>query len=295
MSNVDLENRILTNEELVSLIQTGKNRADNMLALWQQCEKFVAVFDRKYTGLAEYEDLMQSGFIGLYNAVQGYEPDRGMKFISYCGFWIRREMQRCVNETRGIHIPADMGNSVQEYKKAVSKYMQKYGYEPSEREISVIMGVSREKLRQIHQTAQIGQIQSLSEPVENEDGEMSLEECIASPENLEEATVKAMDAEEMKRELWLAVDNLPEEEATIIYNVYLDDMTRAAAGKAIGVSQSKARALENRALQTLRRSHKTKYRRYSEEYISAAPISHTGLKSFKTTWWSGTERLAIKD
>lgn len=150
------------------------------------------------------------------------------------------------------------------------------------------------KLDQIRKAAQISNIRSLSEPVQNEDSDTTLEECIASHEELEESVNKAVDTEEMKRALWIAVGDLPEKETAVIHKIYLENMTRAAAGKYVGLSLSETRTLENRALIRLGRSHRTLYRRYYEEYISAADISHTGLRSFKTTWWSETERLALK-
>lgn len=53
--SMNLENRI-SNEQLVSRIQSGEDEAENMLKLWEQNRKFITMMARKYAGLAEMED-----------------------------------------------------------------------------------------------------------------------------------------------------------------------------------------------------------------------------------------------
>ena len=50
---------MMDNEQLVARIQAGENEAENMLQLWQQNRGFIATVARKYTSLAEMEDLEQ--------------------------------------------------------------------------------------------------------------------------------------------------------------------------------------------------------------------------------------------
>ena len=73
----------MDNEQLVARIQAGENKADNMLQLWQQNRGFIATMARKYTNLAEMEDLEQEGYIypvkGKGNFVTGNQAVREKK------------------------------------------------------------------------------------------------------------------------------------------------------------------------------------------------------------------------
>lgn len=109
-----------TNEQLVARIQAGENEAENMLQLWRQNKGFIAAVARKYTSLAEMEDLEQEGYIGLCEAVRHYEPDKGMKFISYAAFWIRQAMRRYVDNCGAVvRLPSNMVDWIRAYKRAV--------------------------------------------------------------------------------------------------------------------------------------------------------------------------------
>lgn len=110
MSNstgTNLENRI-SNENLVRRIQNGKETAANMAQLWQQTKAFIAMIARKYTGYAEFDDLVQEGYLGLYEAVNHYDTARGIPFINYAClvekvFTMRREENSISYYLKKIH------------------------------------------------------------------------------------------------------------------------------------------------------------------------------------------------
>ena len=92
----------MTNEQLVLRIKAGEAVADNMLALWQQCQRFIFTIAKRYSAYEDMEDLTQQGYIGLCNAVDGYDPDSETPFINYAAFWIRQSMQRYIDECSGL-------------------------------------------------------------------------------------------------------------------------------------------------------------------------------------------------
>ena len=71
----------MTNEELAIRIKAGIDTADNMLQLWEQTRRFIRRIASRYVGAAELEDLEQEGYLALYDAVDGYRPDLGCKFL----------------------------------------------------------------------------------------------------------------------------------------------------------------------------------------------------------------------
>ena len=284
-----------TNECIVAAVQAGGSEAENMLQLWKQNKGFIATIARRYSAWAEMEDLEQEGYIALCEAVQHYNPARSMSFISYAAFWIKRRMRICADNSRMVRLSFNAGDEVRQYQKIMREYRQEYGCDPSDRELCAFLYVSREKLDQIRKAALMGNIRSLSEPIPGMDDEISLGDTVASGEDMEEDTIREIDKERMKRELWIAVDQLPGDQPAVLRMVYKEGMTRIKAGEVLGYGNGKVGIEERRALKALRLPHRCgKFRAYFEEYLSAAPIHHVGVRRFNETWTSEVEREALR-
>ena len=76
-----------TNEELAVMIQGG--RADLVPTLWEQVERFVAKQAHRWflnnRRRVEFDDLYQSGFLAMMEAVRTFDPDGGSSFLSWMG------------------------------------------------------------------------------------------------------------------------------------------------------------------------------------------------------------------
>ena len=284
-----------TNECIVAAVQVGDNEAENMLQLWQQNKGFIAMIARRYSAGAEMEDLEQEGYIALCEAVQHYDPARGMSFISYAAFWIKRRMRICADNSRTVRLSFNAGDEVRQYQKIMREYRHEYGCDPSDRELCGFLYVSREKLDQIRKAAQMGNIRSLDEPVQGMEGDISIGDTVPSGEDMEEDTIREIDKEQMKRELWIAVDQLPGDLPAAVRLRYKDRLTLEKTWQALGVNRERARQLESKAMRILRQPHRCKvFRGYFEEYLSAAPIHHVGVQRYLDTWESEVEREALR-
>ena len=285
----------MDNEQLVARIQGGDNESENMLQLWKQNKGFIATIARKYSAGAEMEDLEQEGYIALCEAVQHYDPERGMSFISYAAFWIKRRMRICADNSRTVRLSFNAGDEVRQYQKIMREYRQEYGCDPSDWELCGFLYVSREKLDQIRKAARMGNIRSLDEPVQGMDGDISLGDTVASGEDAIEDAIREIDKERMKRELWIAVDQLPGNLPAAVRLRYENGLTLEKTGQALGVNRERARQLESKAFRILRLPRRCKkFRAYFEEYLSAAPIHHVGVRRFNETWTSEVEREALR-
>lgn len=112
--------------------------------------------------------------------------------------------------------------------------------------------------------------------------------------NLEEDTMQEIDAEVMKRDLWVAVDDLPRKLSSVIRCRFLEGKTLKETGQVNGMKIESVRQQQEKALRSLRQSSRgRKYRGYYEEYISATPVYHVGVEPFQRTWTSSTERIAL--
>ncbi len=284
-----------TNECIVAAVQAGDNEAENMLQLWQQNKGFIAMMARRYSAGAEMEDLEQEGYIALCEAARHYESDRGASFISYAAFWIKRRMRICADNNRTVRLSFNAGDEVRQYQKIMREYRQEYGCDPSDRELCGFLYVSREKLDQIRKAAQMGNIRSLDEPLQGMDGDINIADTVPSGEDMEGDAIREIDKERMKRELWLAVDQLPGDLPAAVRLRYKDRLTLEKTGQALGVNRERARQLESKAMRILRQPHRCRtFRAYFEEYLSAAPVHHVGVQRYLETWESEVEREAIR-
>ncbi len=286
----------MDNEQLVARIKSEGQSSEDMLNLWEKNKAFVAMIARRYSSIAEMEDLQQEGFIGLYEAARHYEADKGILFINYAAFWIKQRMRRYVdNCCRMVRLPSHAVDEAQRYKKIAGEYCKYYGHEATDSEMSTLLGVSEEKLDQIKKVAHMRQIRSLDEPMPGMDEDVTIGDTISSDVEIEENVIEAMDTEEMKRELWLAVDGLPNNQPAVIRLRYQEGKTLKETGERFGISLQNVKKIQDKAVRTLKqRSHRYKYRRYYEEYLSSASVRHIGVQRFNETWTSEVEREALR-
>ena len=79
----------MTNEQLVLRIQAGENVAENMEQLYNQVSRFIHSVASRYRDSGELEDLEQEGYLALYPAIDGYDPNQGATFLTYAEYHIR--------------------------------------------------------------------------------------------------------------------------------------------------------------------------------------------------------------
>ena len=286
----------MTNEQLVAHIRGHINEAENMLQLYNQNRGFIYKMAMKFQNYAEIEDLLQEGYLGLCEAVKHYKCDEAASFISYAAFWIKQKMQRYIYDCcNNVRVPVYARCEVQQYKKIMADYLKWYGKEPTDREMRAFLDVGQEKLDTIKQNALVVKIRSLDEVVGGEDDNILLGETVPSEQNLEEDVIKKLDAEIMAETLWKAVDDLPGNQGEIIRKRYQDSMTLNALGNSMGVTLERVRQEEAKGMRELRKpkAKNQKFQKYYEQYLTASPIYHVGLRTFNRTWTSSVEAEAL--
>lgn len=285
----------MNNEQLVALIQDGIDTADNMLKLWKQNQGMIRKLANKYSTYAELEDLQQEGYIGLCNAIDGYNPDEG-PFINYAILWIRQAMRRHIeNSGSCIRIPVHMRQRIQEYRKAQQLFLQEYGREATDMEMRRFLGLSRKEYESLKNGLRMANVISLDAPlVSDEDGESSMMDIIPANCSLEDAIIDKVQNEELGAVLWPMVDSLPADQAGLIRKQYIDNMTLNCAAASVGFAPGRARTVTYKALRFLRHPKNTKQLRpFLPERIEVIAY-HGGFQAFRNTWTSSTEKAAME-
>ena len=285
----------LTNEQLVLRIKAGEDTAANMLKLWEQNKGMVYKIALKFKGQEEIEDLVQQGYLGLYDAVENYDTDAEVLFLSYATYWIKQSMQRYIeNSGHVMRIPVHRQEDIRKYNKAVLNFEMKWNRKPTDSELSTLLGMNVEKLDHIRKSLEMGQITSLDEFIKG-DIDVTLSETIVSDADIEEQVIGSMNQQEVKRVLWDMVDTLPEDYPLLLRLRYQERLTYKVIGEKLGVTGDAIRQKEARAIKELSRSkRKNVLALYVDGYIKDMSLKGTGVERFRTTWTSATERTALK-
>jgi len=158
---------LLTPEEerdVARAMIAGRNGARERLIVSNL--RLVAKIAREYADVGlPLVDLIQEGNIGLIEAVDRFDPERGYRLSTYASWWIRRAMLAAItSHARMIRIPDYLFRAVRRL--AQIRSLAEEGLVDGE-EVAAAVGISVDRLRQIE--AQVNEIISLDQIVGDED------------------------------------------------------------------------------------------------------------------------------
>ena len=220
--------------------------------------RFVISYVKKYQGrglgLAE---LVCIGNEGLLKAVKKFDPDKGVKFISYAVWWIRQTvLQALAEQTRSVRIPLNQNSNLAKLARTDTLLTQQFGRSPTDQEIADEMGEPVETIRALRRVA--ASELSLDAPIDRSDRDSaSFSERFAGAEAVDiEEDVEAIARRDFLENMFESY--LTERERKILYLYYgLDDgeeRTLEEIGSLLGVTRERIRQIRNRAFEKLRES-----------------------------------------
>lgn len=111
--------------------------------------RFVIAFVKRYQGHGlELGDLVAIGNEGLLRAVRKFDPDRGVKFISYAVWWVRQAVLKALAEqTRSVRFPLNQNTAVVRFAKAQGLLAQELGRTPTDQELATALVQPIEDIR----------------------------------------------------------------------------------------------------------------------------------------------------
>ena len=275
----------MSNEDLVREIQSGNDVEEHMLQLYDQTKGFIVKIAKQYIGHVELEDLLQEAFIGTVRAAEQYDPGRSESFLHVLAYCLRYVFRTAVYSAQSVHIAYGMQEQVRQYKSMITQHEQLTGQNMSDRDAAAGLNVSLGQLERIKAAAV--PVLSMNKPLP--DGEFG--EMIQDPMDPVEQIEDDLYHEQLKEDLWSEVDKLPPLQSDVIRKHYGSGLTDKQISENDNRPYHIVSGARVRALKALRRSRKIQ--KYQDIYSDA--IRGTGVQSFRRTWTSSTERVALQN
>lgn len=199
-------------------------------------------------------DLIEEGNLGLIQAVDRFEPERGLRFSTYAAIWIRQAILRGIAEqAKSLRIPVQMFQQMNRFARAERTLRGRFGREPVIGEVAAELGISTPRAERL--AGLITGLRSLDEGSGLAAFEqLTLEDLGEAPVSVEGLVDLQLEHERLDR-LLRSLSQREEQMLRIRYGFH-DGVARTLAqtGEHFGISRERVRQIEARALEKLRRA-----------------------------------------
>lgn len=242
--------------ELAKKIQNGNKSAESKLI--KANLRFVISIAKQYQNKGlDLVDLIQEGNLGLIEGARRYNPDRGIKFISYAVWWIRQSILKAISDQcRTVRVPMGQIVNMGKISKVSEKFEQEHGRNPSTIELEDLVNLDSKKIG-LSFSSTYKSI-SLESPF-SDDENGNLLDIIPN--------INAMDCDEgLNKEDLIKIMNkiiskLPPRDSDVIrltYGIGIQQMTIDEIANRFGVGCERIRQIQHNAIKRLRTKYKNK-------------------------------------
>lgn len=219
---------------------------DRYLGLVHHCACEV---HRRFAGSVERDELVSAGTIGLVQALEGFDPSRGLAFSTYAVPRIRGAM---LDELRAQDW---MSRTARARKRRLEKMRaalaQRLGRAPTVEETAEVLGVDTATVHRWAGEADGSAFVFVDGP-EGDQGEDATRAWELVPDPDGEEPGAALVKDETLRELFAAMMSLPPKERLVLVLYYYEELGLRQIGEVLHVSESRVSQIRSRALRRLR-------------------------------------------
>ncbi|MGH7754813.1 MAG: FliA/WhiG family RNA polymerase sigma factor [Vulcanimicrobiaceae bacterium] len=196
----------------------------------------------------ELNDLINDGVVGLIDAIEKYDDQRGVKFETYA---ITRIHGAILDALRALDwVPRAVRQKAREHERTLHELEAELGRQPSESEMAERLGLGRREYDSLVQRIRGTSLLSLEEHLPSERGhDIPLLDTLRGDEGELGSNVEQR---EIAQALFAAVEDLPPQERTVIKLYYFEGQTLKEIKGVLGVSESRVSQIHAQAVIHLR-------------------------------------------
>ena len=219
--------------------------------------------DRIYSKLpdeVDLDDLIQAGSFGLKDAIESFDPNRGVKFETYCAPRIRGAI---LDELRNMDwVPRLVRSRSSKVIQASRQLQMQLGRAPTQEEIAAHIGVSRDEFdKMLKDSSAVSQV-SLSRKWFETDNDHESREVDVLQDNQATGPLAVLNQRDMKE---LITRGLSRSEKMVLVLYYYEEMTMKEIGDALELSESRVSQMHSSIIARLRTQLADREKELSED------------------------------
>jgi len=229
-----------------------KSETDRETAIVKYAYLADVIVGRLMTSLpdsVDREDLVSHGIIGLINALDRFDPARGVKFETYATSVIRGAVLEALRS--GDWAPRSVRAKYRRLAAAHAELADTIGREPTEVEMAEALGVTLDQYYDLLSDASALTLHSLEELLLT--GDVGEPEARGEHDASLIGPAAHVEREDFRRVLADAIDALPERERQVLALYYHEELTLREIGGVLGVTESRICQIHTQAILRLRR------------------------------------------
>jgi len=196
------------------------------------------------------EDLIQTGVLGLIDALEKYDPSKGVKLSTYAEIRIRGSIIDSL--TKLDFIPRNIRKMSRDIENALLELEQKLGREATTEEIAEYLGISVEEyIKYAERISNLGLVSIDIDVSSDEENDTKLWQLIAINDDTPD---KYIEREELKQILAEIINKkLNERERLIITLYYYEELSMKEIGEVLGLTESRISQIHTKTMLKLRK------------------------------------------
>jgi len=193
------------------------------------------------------DDLASYGIIGLIDAVEKFDLERGLQFETYASWRIRGSIIDGLRQADWV--PRSVREKARKIEEAYQKLEQEHLRSVTDGEISAYLQVSEQEFQTMLQEVSVASICSLEDPIREEESETKLTMLVDERAKNPEDSVREL---YLKESLAKAIERLTEKERTVVSLFYYEELSLSEIAEVMSLSPSRISQLHSKAILRLR-------------------------------------------
>jgi RNA polymerase sigma factor for flagellar operon FliA len=231
-------------------VQSNTERDELILEHLPQIKYIAQRISTKLPSHVELNDLVSAGVLGLLDAIDKFDVNRGVKFKTYAELRIKGAI---LDSLRNLDwAPRSLRKKSKDLEKIYRELEQRLGRPAADKEVCEEMGISLKEFYELVDQIKglnLGSFQELSSQDDEKNGEPLVKYVPDAPQM---DPFFLFHKTEIKGILSTAVDTLPKKERLVVSLYYFDELTMKEIGEVLGVNESRVSQLHTKAMLRLR-------------------------------------------